>query len=348
LLSTGGAVSNTGLALHALGFKTRLMGKIADDPFGLIIRRLIEARGPQLADSMIVSSGEQSSYTIVISQPGRDRLFLHHSGANDSFGADDLDLNKIAHSRLFHFGYPPLMRRFYNDGGAELTKLFRNVQSRGLTTSMDMAQVDLASEAAKVDWLSLLRKVLPHVDVFLPSLEEILFMLGRERTDVECCSADLLRDVASTLISWGAAIVGLKLGSQGLFLQTSGSEQRMNNIGRCKPSNVKSWIGRQLLAPCFEVEVEGTTGAGDCTIAGFLAGLLAQQSAEDALISAVATGACCVERSDAVSGVPMWEDLQRRIQSGWRQHKPKFQLSGWKPAADRSVIFGPEDPFRAV
>ena len=34
ILSTGGPVSNTGLALHRLGIDARLMGKIADDQIG--------------------------------------------------------------------------------------------------------------------------------------------------------------------------------------------------------------------------------------------------------------------------------------------------------------------------
>jgi len=348
LLSTGGAVSNTGLALHALGVRTQLMGKVGNDPFGQIIRTLLAARDPLLAGAMITAPGEQSSYTIVISPPGEDRLFLHHPGANDTYGVDDVDLDNVAGSGLFHFGYPPLMRRFYSDGGRELAELFHRVRSRGLTTSLDMAQVDRASDAAKIDWPSLLKQVLPHVDIFLPSLDETLFMLGRDGLTVESCGGGLLDNVASTLLSWGAAVVGLKLGDQGLFLRTTENADRMKNIGRCCPADIESWIGRQLLAPCFAVEVQGTTGAGDCTIAGFLAGLLAGQSADDALIAAVATGACCVEKPDSISGVPMWEKLQGRIRRGWRQREVRLPMPGWMPNACRSLWVGPADRLQTV
>ena len=40
-LSTGGPVSNTGLALHKLGVPTQLMGKIGDDLFGQAVRQLV-------------------------------------------------------------------------------------------------------------------------------------------------------------------------------------------------------------------------------------------------------------------------------------------------------------------
>jgi len=36
-VSTGGAVSNTGIALHRLGVPTRLMGKVGDDILGRAI-----------------------------------------------------------------------------------------------------------------------------------------------------------------------------------------------------------------------------------------------------------------------------------------------------------------------
>ena len=35
LISTGGAVSNTGIALHRLGVPVRMMGKVGPDLFGL-------------------------------------------------------------------------------------------------------------------------------------------------------------------------------------------------------------------------------------------------------------------------------------------------------------------------
>ena len=105
-LSTGGAVPNTGLALHRLGIPTRLMGKIGDDLFGTAILDLIERRDPALAKGMIVSADSPSSYTVVLSPPGVDRSFLHCTGANDTFGPEDVDPKQLRGADLFHFGYP--------------------------------------------------------------------------------------------------------------------------------------------------------------------------------------------------------------------------------------------------
>jgi sugar/nucleoside kinase (ribokinase family) len=129
--ATGGVVSNTGLALHRLGVRTRLMGKVGDDLFGRAILDVLRSHDEHLTEGMIVDPDVQSSYTIVISPPGQDRSFLHCAGANDTFGADDLDVRQLAGARIFHFGYPPLMLRMHSDGGMELAELMRRARGHG-------------------------------------------------------------------------------------------------------------------------------------------------------------------------------------------------------------------------
>lgn len=43
-----------------------------------------------------------------------------------------------------------------------------------------MAKPDPTSEAGRKDWNRILERVLPYVDIFLPSLEEILYMIDRQ------------------------------------------------------------------------------------------------------------------------------------------------------------------------
>jgi len=344
--STGGPVSNTGLALHRLGFATGLMGKVGDDVVGRAILDIVRGYGPGLADGMIVTGETPSSYTVVINPPGVDRIFLHCPGANDTFGADDVDYDKLAGARLFHFGYPPLMRRMYADGGMELSSLLKRVKSLGLTTSLDMARPDPASEAGRADWRGILARALPHVDVFLPSFDEILFMLDRPRFDAMMAKSEdlnaqadagLLHELATELIRMGVAIVGLKLGTQGLYLLTTSDSARIAAAGGCAPTQPAMWAGQELLAPCFVVEVAGTTGSGDCTIAGFLGGLLKGLSSEEVMTAAVAVGACNVERADATSGIPTWSVVEERIHAGWARREPSLSLKGWHWEAEKQV-----------
>jgi len=354
LRSTGGAVSNTGLALHRLGLATRLLGKIGDDWIGRGILEILRSQGPRLAAGMLVVPGEQSSYTVVLNPPDVDRIFLHCPGANDTFSAADVTSGRLGSARLFHFGYPPVMRRMYRDSGRELALIFRRVKRRGLATSLDMAGINAASEAGRVDWIGLLQNVLPYVDLFLPSIEETIQMLrpslsgkrakrrGAENPPTGI-DGPVLQALADRLLEYGAAVVGLKLGERGFYLRTTADRSRLAGLGSAIPLRPDVWRDRELLAPCYRVRVAGTTGAGDCAIAGFLAGLMHGLGPEDALQCAAGAGACCVERPDAVSGIPSWTALRKRIRSGWLQHPAALSLPGWRRDEDKRISRGPRD-----
>lgn len=324
LAATGGAVSNTGQAIHRLGVPVRLMGKVGSDLWGKAVIDIVSALDPALADGLI-RADEPGSYTVVLSSPGFDRLFLHFPGPNDTFTAADVDLQEVLAARYFHFGYPPIMRHFYADGGVEMERLFASVRALGVTTSLDMTYPDPASEAGKIDWRAWLERVLPEVDIFMPSIEELLFMLAPEREMAHGAEEDasphfdasLLHALSDQILALGTAIVLIKLGANGLYLRTTTDAARLRSMGKGAPVDLDTWRGRELHAPAFRVWVQGTTGAGDCAIAGFLTALAKGMSPEESLISAAAVGACSVEQADATSGVPHWDVVQERIAAGW-------------------------------
>ena len=153
-ISTGGAVANTGLALHRLGIETRLLAKVGSDLLGQIVRQIVTSYASHLDDGISSSKETSTSYTVVINPPGCDRRFLHHPGANDDFCSEDVREEDVRDARLFHFGYPPLLAEMFADGGSQLTDIFRRVKSLGLTTSLDMALPDPYSAAGRADWLT--------------------------------------------------------------------------------------------------------------------------------------------------------------------------------------------------
>jgi sugar/nucleoside kinase (ribokinase family) len=169
-VSTGGPVSNTGIALAKLGLKVAFMARIGDDQFGAIVEKLLENQG--FTSGISKSSGDRTSYTIAIAPPGIDRIFLHHPGANNNFDHRDLDEKIISESKMFHFGYPPIMAKCYADEGAELERIFRIAKKAGALTSLDMALPDPDSPSGKAPWKKILERVLPDVDIFLPALRK--------------------------------------------------------------------------------------------------------------------------------------------------------------------------------
>jgi sugar/nucleoside kinase (ribokinase family) len=327
VMSTGGAVANVGMALHRLGVGVRLVAKVGADPFGRAVLESLRSMSERLVEELAVSPPEATSYTIVINPPGVDRSFLHCPGANESFSSEDVPYGRLGGVRVFHFGYPPLMPRTYADGGAELRTIFRRVRDESrAATVLDLCQPDPDSEAGRVDWREVLSQVLPFVDVFAPSIEELLFMLDRLAHDRlaeggpvrEIVDHARLAGLATELIAMGSAVVAIKLGEQGLYVRTTRERASIEEFCERLGLDGEQWRDRELLAPCFRAHaIYGTTGSGDATIAGLLAALLRGASPAQAATSATAVGACSVEAVDPTSGIPAWTHVAERVASGW-------------------------------
>lgn len=325
----GGCVSNTGLALKILGANVSLMGKIGNDDFGSIVSDQINSHNA--INSMSISEEEDTSYSVVIAPRGIDRIFLHHSGANNYFYEQDLDFDIIKDARLFHLGYPPLMKSMYADGGSELLKILHRVKSLGVATSLDMAAVDENDEAGKVDWEAILEKVLPYVDFFVPSIEELAYMIdrpryrewiaraaGRDVTSILSVEEDIV-PLAEKLLAMGCKIVLLKCGVPGLFLASSDRET-LEKIGERLEFDAGSWTGIRHFEPSFKPDkVLSGTGAGDTSIAAFLYAILNNYSWADCMKYATATGASCVTAYDSLSGLKSFEELKKKIDQGWEK-----------------------------
>ena len=337
--AAGGGVSNVGLSLLKLGVRTKLMGRIGRDAFGETLKALLTAHAPDAADAL-QTGDEGTSYTLVISPPGADRAFLHHPGANDAFGPADVRLSALEQARIFYFGYPPVMKRFYEDGGNGLAALLENVKALGVTTALDLTLPDPDTAAGRADWEGFLARVLPFVDVFLPSLDETLFMLlpGRFGKALEPMPAPFLGELAERVLGLGVGVAGFKLGKDGLYVRTA-DETRLSSMGRAAPAPA-AWADRELWLPVFDTTAKGTVGAGDATLAGFLAALLRGLSLEETASMANAVGACSVEAADATGGVRSWADTAARVESWPRA--PHRVPDGWRRGAQGTYL-GPRD-----
>jgi len=350
-VSTGGPVSNTGLALSKLGIETALMGKVSDDFFGDCVKTLFAQNG--ISRGLITSPGEQTSYTVVIVPPGYDRIFLHNPGANDSFCAADVDYQTVASAALFHFGYPPLMKRMFAETGAELIRMFKQVKELGVTTSLDMSLPDEQSESGQVDWDTLLRGLLPYVDIYIPSAEETLYMLDREkyhelnrisggRDPMELFDVDWLPALGERLLAYGCGMAVIKCGCKGYYIRTSGRE-RLETMKKAPPGELSSWAGRELMEESFFAsEIASAAGAGDNSIAGFISAFLRGQSIEDCIRFGCAVGRLNLEVYDAVTGVRSYDETRALI-PGWRKNELAYTGSYWRKDSSPGNWIGKAD-----
>lgn len=337
--AAGGGVANVGLTLGKLGVPAKLIGKVGNDIFGKTVAALLQRQAG--ATSLTVSYDDATSYSIVISPPGFDRHFLHHAGCNDSFSPADVDPEVAVGARFFYFGYPPLMRTVYEDGGAALARLFEALRARGVATAVDMALPDPKSASGRVDWRAFLERVLPHVDVFMPSLAEASYMLGAgafPASDAEETPVSArLYNLTGRLLELGVAVAGLKLGERGLYFRTGSSTRLL----ACPSAFPPGWAERELWSPAFTVAVVNTVGAGDAAYAGLLASLVKGLSIEDAVTAATAVGSCSVESLDASGGVLSWEGTTARISGGWARAAHNVPAT-WSRHPS-SAYLGPQD-----
>ena len=157
---------------------------------------------------------------------------------------------------------------------------------------------------------------------------KVLQAAAGSRDLVEFVTPELLHSLSTQLLKMGARIEGLKLGGSGFYLRTA-DEQALAGMGRGRPAEPALWANQTLWAPCYAVEVVGTTGAGDAAIAGFLSGLLRGMGPRETLSVAAAVGACDVEAADAQSGLRSWEDTLQRIATDWKRCPLSLSPNDW-------------------
>ena len=326
---TGGSVANTGLGMKVLGADVSLMGKIGNDAFGRMVLDILEKY--DAASGMLVCDGEDTSYSVVLAVPGVDRIFLHNPGANHTFTSQDIPRGMLADAALFHFGYPPIMKKMYQDNGKELVEIFKMVKAAGVATSLDMAAVDDDSDAGKADWKTILENVLPYVDFFLPSVEELCYMLDKNRlnelkkragdkdiTEVLDIEKDV-KPLADECMKMGVKVLLVKCGAPGLYYRTADKEA-LGQISNRLELDIDNWSDKEGFERSYVPDaVLSGTGAGDTTIAAFLTAMLKGYKLDECLKLAVATGACCVSAYDALSGLVGFDILKERIDAGWKK-----------------------------
>lgn len=353
-IATGGVVSNTALSLLKLGTKVGFICKVGDDLFGDAIIRHIGNYTDDISGIKKVR-GQNSSYSIVIAPPGVDRIIFHNPGTNNTFGFEDINFELVRNSKIFHLGYPPLLKRLYSNGGRELVRIFEKAKSTGATTSLDMSLPDPLSESGQVDWESILAQLMSYVDIFLPSIEEAIFMVNRDRYDmlkresdkgplIDMFTAEDLNETSEKLLKFGAKILVLKCSHRGTYIRT-GNRKVLGNIVFERPDNLDNWAGRELWAPSYHVkQIASAVGSGDCSIAGFLVAFLKGESIEVTIKCANAGGAHNLRAMDSVSGIGTWDEIKSMVKNtDVELNELKIGTSCWNYNENMRMWEGPAD-----
>jgi len=143
-------------------------------------------------------------------------------------------------------------------GGDAAAGILRHAREHGTVTAADLLA---PGDPDMLEWVG---AALPYVDFFLPNDEQLLGLTGTAT----------LEDAAAALVERGVRCVAVTCGAEGALVATADGASRV---------------------PAFKVEVMDTTGCGDAFSAGFLLGIAAGRTPEQAAVLGNATAAQVVQ-----------------------------------------------------
>jgi sugar/nucleoside kinase (ribokinase family) len=265
ILTTGGIVSNSGITLARLGMRVGAFTYVGDDPWAEVIRTRYAAERIDVA-GLITRRDDATSTSAVLIDPQGERSFVHCVGAprllNGASFHDHAEL--FRRSRAMLLGYYPLLPNLIND----LPEVLAELQAMDCLTALDAA-----GDGGDMGPLA---RLLPHLDVYVPSLAEARHQTGEDDPRII---------LAAYRAAGAAKLIGVKLGSRGALLSPSPGE--FVEVAAVTPPG----------------PIVDTTGAGDCFLGGLLTGLLRGMSVADAGRMAAAAGACCVTGLGATTAI---------------------------------------------
>lgn len=255
--TAAGAVMNAA----KLGISTATVACVGRDSMGDLI---IAEYGRMGIDCSMVQRSEtmRTSATILTIRPNGDRPALHSRGASDDLLVTPDQFDAVCDARFLHHGGTGLLKAM--DAGPSAA-LLAHAKAKGLTTSFDILAPDRNT-------MALLADILPHVDYFMPSMEEAAFLSGKSEP----------AEIAETFRAMGAGACIFKWGAKGSYVHTGAERFRV---------------------PGFRVKVSDTTGCGDSYCGGFVAGLAYGRSLREACELGTATSALVATGLGSDAGV---------------------------------------------
>jgi sugar/nucleoside kinase (ribokinase family) len=321
----GGVVPNTGLAMKRFDKKVFLNGLVGDDFIGKIAIEWLDKYN--LSEGIRTTDKAGTAFSIVIAPPGIDRIFLESPGCNQLFDRGFINSDAVSQSRMFHFGYPPLLKQFYQNNGSQLADLFSEVQKMGAVTSLDFSLPDPESESGRIDWKETMKMILPYTDIFVPSMEEVLqIMQPGEYAEILASSVsndiinqvliNTIREIGRRFIDSGVKILLIKAGQWGAYLLTgdvsSINDKAGTNLDRGKWTNCELWCNAYKADP---LRIRNSSGAGDTSVAAFLTAILDGEDPGSAIRYAAMAGRNNMYCTNLYDDLSDWQKMTEEIKS---------------------------------
>lgn len=253
-----------------LGLKTGLAGAIGSDLTGKFLRFALEDGGVDTSLLTTMNGFPTSATILPIDLEGR-RPALHAPGAGSIPPLTDELMVAVANARCLH--YAAIGTPTFDGGPGE--KLLQAAKAAGAEITCDLIA---PRSSAKEE----LKRLLPHVDWFLPSAEEARFLTGLED----------LQAAADAFVAMGAKNCVIKDGRRGAVMAAGQLRGRL---------------------PAFKIDVVDTTTCGDSFCAGFIAAHLKGRTDREALKFAAATAAMVAQGLATYGKLESFEQVENAV-----------------------------------
>lgn len=268
-LTVAGTAGGTVVDLAKLGLNCLAVGAVGDDEKADFVLSTLARFGVDCAQMQRLK-GVPTSASILNVRRNGDRPALHQRGASDHFDIIPGTLDAVLAPPIIHLGGTGLLAKL---DGAPSAKLLAEAKRRGRIVTFDL----LGAHAGTID---LIDPLLPHIDYFMPSVEEARLISG----------AQSVEDAGRFFLDRGVRQCVFTLGGDGVcFMDHQGTTLRQ---------------------PAFEIEVVDTTGCGDAFDAGFITALHHKMDLKTALNFAQATAALVATGLGSDAGVKSFDQVR--------------------------------------
>ena len=171
-LTIGGCAANASVAFaRLLGVedgRSAVAGRVGDDDLAWLLRHALEAEGVAV-EGLLATPGAATAINTALVATSGERSFYVYGGACDLLTPADLPDSLLRDFDHLHLAAVSALPGLVGKAGADVA---RRAQALGLTVSLDITLNPPRDTAADIGPL------LPHLDLFLPNLEEAKAVLG--------------------------------------------------------------------------------------------------------------------------------------------------------------------------
>jgi sugar/nucleoside kinase (ribokinase family) len=265
-LTVAGTAGGTVIDTAKLGLKSLAVGAVGDDEKADWVLMTMQKHGIDIT-AMQRITGVPTSATILNIRPNGERPALHVRGASDHFDVPDAMYDQVFAAPIVHLGGTGLLKKL---DGPRSVAVLREAKRRGCVVTFDLI-------AANAETAAIVKPLLPHIDYFMPSIEEAREMSGLSSVE----------DCAAYFIDKGAGCCVFTLGGDGAYYAHKD--------------------GTRMTLPAYDITVVDTTGCGDAFDAGFIAALHHKMDVETSLSFAQAAAGLVATGLGSDAGIESFE-----------------------------------------